>query len=43
MAKWKIQAQEKYDLGKFTDDPPGYSIHQSKRLDTVGALRKKYM
>ena len=43
MAKWKIQAQEKYDLGKFTDDPQGYSIYQSKRLDTLGALRKKYM
>ena len=43
VAKWKIQVQEKYDLGRFTDDPQGYSIYSSKRLDTVGALRKKYL
>ena len=42
-AKWKILMRERYDLGRFADDPMISSIYRGVPLPTLGELRKGYL
>ena len=42
-AKWKVRMRERYDLGRFADDPPITSIYDGVPLATAGELRRGYL